>query len=148
MRILIALLCLAGPAAAGGTPSNGPILDLPACSGFEVRCFGTEPFWGLTFTAGGAVWSEMGGPEGVPMSFSHSGDAAATTFRTSTGIRGTISWVPARDCSDGMSDFRYPFRLRFTALPVQKGGTLDLSTIKSLQPDQRSLCCRIEPRRP
>ncbi len=82
-----------------------------------LLCAGTEPFWSVRLSGGGASFSDMGGssellsliktftPEGrgpFPVMLSH---------RSATA--GSIAVIEPVDCSDGMSDFTYPWRVLF-----------------------------------
>jgi uncharacterized membrane protein len=82
-----------------------------------LLCGGTEPFWSVRFSRGGAVFSDIGGftaamnqtsaqtPQGrgaFPVALSHAGTMAAS-----------LSIIEPMACSDGMSDRDFPWRILF-----------------------------------
>jgi uncharacterized membrane protein len=82
-----------------------------------LLCAGTEPFWSVRLSGGGATYSDIGGaaeslslmwvrsPEGrgqFPVMLTHRGASA-----------GSIAVIEPVDCSDGMSDFTYPWRVLY-----------------------------------
>ncbi len=87
--------------------------DLPQ----GLLCAGTEPFWSLRLSGGGATWSAIDGaaltlsltgvltPEArgpFPAILSYGGPTAAS-----------MSVIEPMTCSDGMSDRDYPWRILF-----------------------------------
>ncbi|RVT85805.1 hypothetical protein DXV76_08670 [Rhodobacteraceae bacterium CCMM004] len=150
LALAVAAGLAAPPVGAGGAPVNASVLDLPACGGWTIRCFGTEPFWSLAFTAEGAVWTEPDDQDdpvemGVSQGDHRGGPVPVTAFTTSSGIAGEVAWVDGPGCSDGMSDLLYPLRVRFSALPAQEAGpdALTLERLLAAQPDQSGFCCRL-----
>lgn len=80
-----------------------------------LLCAGTEPFWSMRYSAGGGVYSDASGnahslglnaahtPQArgpFPVVMSHRGASAAS-----------MAFVEPMDCSDGMSDRTYPWRV-------------------------------------
>jgi len=93
-------------------PGIGPT-ELPQ----GLLCSGTEPFWSVRLSGGGAVYSSMDGdvtaltltgamtPEAhgpFPAVLSYGGTDAAA-----------MSVIEPMECSDGMSDVAYPWRMLF-----------------------------------
>ncbi len=105
-------------------PGIGPT-ELPQ----GLLCSGTEPFWSLRLSGGGAVYSGIDGealalsltgaltPEArgpFPAILSHGGPTAAT-----------MSFIEPMVCSDGMSDRDYPWRALFLLSTAEGQRLLD-----------------------
>lgn len=83
--------------------------------GYPLQCVGTEPFWSLKLTAGSGVFSDPDGT--VTLSTSgwiksrNSPAVFAISMRRGDADRTGEGYTAVRraSCSDGMSDFAYPF---------------------------------------
>ncbi|WP_324074161.1 MAG: hypothetical protein RSE14_12545 [Erythrobacter sp.] len=108
---LLAALALAAactPAKTDGIDPQGKAFD--AVSPDEVvTLMGNEPFWNLRITRDTALWTTPENPDGTPI--------AVTRFAGNGGLgfNGTLDGKPLTaaltpgQCSDQMSDRRYPF---------------------------------------
>ena len=103
------------PSASPSAPQAHPcrVQDGKPVEAVNIRAIGTEPFWGartdgrcVTYStpedqAGTRVWAKgQFGPDGTVWKGALRGKAFELTVR------------PMRDCSDGMSDNRYPLEAR------------------------------------
>lgn len=91
-------------AAAGG--SDWQALTVP------LSCFGTEPFWGLSFDpAGRAVEFTNYDTPAQAMAVTQLWPAPMWSPLSAIGLQGGTAVVRAEECSDGMSDFTYGIAL-------------------------------------
>ena len=104
--LMLAVAC--APAKTDGVDPEGKAFDAVAPDE-AVTMLGTEPFWNITITGKSARFSNPEHPEGF--------DFAVTRFAGNGGMgfSGTLFAEPFTatltpgDCSDGMSDRRFPF---------------------------------------
>lgn len=133
-----ALICLPCISNAGGVPLNQSILNALDGKGLSMHCFGTEPFWSLTFAKNpnNTVTLARPGEADQTMPFTYSaqngGGLVKSVFATSGGISGDITYVPNGNCSDGMSDFGYSFSTSVTFPASTPLGT-------------QQGCCKLQP---
>lgn len=119
------------PPAAPTRAAGGVLLLQP------LLCFGTEPFWALEFGADGSATcgQSCDGPAGlrvVNVQVSPKGDPEGFDILTAKGavyLRAVMERTG--QCSDGMSDNRYPFVFSGVGVPGPLGG-----------------CCRVKSQRP
>jgi uncharacterized membrane protein len=82
-----------------------------------LLCQGTEPFWSVRLSGGGASFSDIdGGSEGLSLIKTFSPEArgpfpAMLSHRSATAA--SIAVIEPAECSDGMSDITYPWRVLF-----------------------------------
>lgn len=105
---------------AGGVPLNQSIFNALDGKGLHFQCFGTEPFWSLSFAKNpsNTVTLTEPGITGAPLPFTYaeqnSGGQVRSVFSNSAGLSGSVTYEPAMNCSDGMSDFNYSFSVSVT----------------------------------
>ncbi len=102
-------------------------IEGPRAEGLPLRCYGTEPFWGLNMPS--AFFAEFERPEHpeAPLQVTGSDSAAAGAVRLWTfvgdGLRGHLA-VRNEACSDVMSD--RPFGLSATLSMAETAGAVHL----------------------
>jgi uncharacterized membrane protein len=89
----------------------------------RLRALGTEPFWGARIEGRCVTYSHPEDQQGTRVWAKFSGTAESGTW---TGALGGKPFVlrtqPEADCSDGMSDNRYPIAVTLTVMGEQRSG--------------------------
>lgn len=109
---LVALLVGSGCAKdEGGTPAGRPAAIPPDTAEYIAR--GNEPFWAVSVTRAGIVFSEPDRPDGVRGAYvTPTRRAADMVFRTVLGDSAATPLeltIEEKRCSDGMSDREYSY---------------------------------------
>lgn len=80
-----------------------------------LLCGGTEPFWSMRYSDGGAIFSDFSaGAYSIGLTGAHTPQARGPfpVVMSHTGsTAASMSFVEPMDCSDGMSDRTYPWRI-------------------------------------
>ena len=93
----------------------------PLIAGTELPqgllCAGTEPFWSVRFSARSAVFEDMAST-GDMLTLARSFTPVArgpfpVMMSHRTPESGSLAVIEPRDCSDGMSDLTYPWRILY-----------------------------------
>jgi uncharacterized membrane protein len=103
--------CDGGGTEGGGVPGNRADTHPYAEIGPDeaVHLTGTEPFWGGDVTGGALLYKTVEAPDGVSVPVSRFAGRGGLSFSgTLDGKALTLAVTPG-DCSDGMSDRKYPF---------------------------------------
>ena len=74
-----------------------------------VRFTGTEPFWGGEVAGSRLTWSTPDNPLGTVVEVSRFAGRGGLSFSGEMGGKALTMTITPGDCSDGMSDYRYPF---------------------------------------
>ncbi len=74
-----------------------------------VKFTGTEPFWGGQVTGASLVYSTPENAAGDTIDVARVAQGDSVVFRSVLGGQAFVLTVRAGECSDGMSDRRYPF---------------------------------------
>lgn len=77
--------------------------------GDTVRLNGTEPFWGGTVVSGTFTYTTPERPEGVAVPVERFAGRAGVSFTGERDGQPVALMITEGECSDGMSDRRYPF---------------------------------------
>ena len=82
-----------------------------------LLCGGTEPFWSMRLSGGGATFSDF---EGEPMALGMAGAVTPeargpfpVVVSHGSATAAAMSVIEPMDCSDGMSDRTFPWRILF-----------------------------------
>jgi uncharacterized membrane protein len=101
--------------AAACTPAQTDGIDLQG-KPFEkvaptetVTMLGTEPFWHITVTGTSARYSNPDHPEGYQFTVARFAGNGGLSFSGDLAGAPVIATLTPGECSDGMSDNRYPF---------------------------------------
>lgn len=113
--LLAGLLAAAAAAAVACAPAQTDGID-PEGKPFDavapqetVTLLGTEPFWNLKATGGEGVWTTPDNPSGTRLALTRfAGNGGLGLTGTLEGQPFTATLTPGQ-CSDGMSDRRFPF---------------------------------------
>lgn len=74
-----------------------------------VRVTGTEPFWGGEIAAGTFTYTTPEQPDGVAIPVERFAGRAGVSFTGELEGRAVALMITEGECSDGMSDRRYPY---------------------------------------
>lgn len=74
-----------------------------------LRFTGTEPFWGGRVEGSQLLWSTPEDPAGTPVPVSRFAGRGGLSFSGEIAGKAMTMTVTPGTCSDGMSDYRYPF---------------------------------------
>ena len=102
----------AGPADTPVAPpaAAAPTVAAPTTDAVAMRAFGNEPFWEMTDKGDGTLeFSTPDKPDGGSFAVTRSDDASGIHY---AGNEVKLD-IAKQDCSDGMSDNRYPMTAEF-----------------------------------
>lgn len=74
-----------------------------------MRFTGTEPFWGGRIEGSQMIWSTPEDPGGTVVEVRRFAGRGGLSFSGQLADKALTLTVTPADCSDGMSDYRYPF---------------------------------------
>ncbi|WP_310467608.1 hypothetical protein [Sphingomonas sp.] len=115
----------AGIAASKPTPSTNPCLvqDGELLRVSPLRAIGTEPFWGARVEGRCVIYSTPEDQQGTRVwTRFNTGPAGGIWTGTLRGRRFVLVTQPKIDCSDGMSDRRYPIDVQLTVDGEERRG--------------------------
>ncbi len=96
-----------------GLPPSTSGRGIAVQTSVSFRCTGTEPFWSLDISPAGMVFQTPGSsPVTYPFNASKSNGGTLefnSSVNTETGKSTLKVILTPGDCSDGMSDIRYPY---------------------------------------
>lgn len=115
MHLRLSLLAALAAGLAACTPAKTDGID-PKGKAFDkvapretVTLTGTEPFWNLKITGGDGLWTTPENPDGTRLALARfPGNGGLSFTGTLEGKPLTATLTPGQ-CSDGMSDRRYPY---------------------------------------
>ncbi|WP_285711542.1 COG3650 family protein [Erythrobacter oryzae] len=108
---LLAALALAAactPAQTDGIDPEGKPFDKVAPQE-AVTMLGTEPFWNLSVKGGEGVWTTPDTPDGTKLALKRFAGNGGLGFSGQLDGKPFTATLTPGQCSDGMSDRRFPF---------------------------------------
>lgn len=78
-------------------------------SGQELIVNGTEPFWGITISRKGIVYTTPESRQNFPYVAPTTASGRPADFVRVYRLRGSTLVIKKGSCSDGMSDIKYPY---------------------------------------
>ncbi len=107
---IMTIVALAACQPAGEAPASGPTEAYSGIAeGETVHFTGTEPFWGGEIAGGTATYSTPENIDGVQFPVERFAGNNGISFNGTMGDTRFDLMVTPGECSDGMSDRRYPF---------------------------------------
>lgn len=96
------------PAQTDGIDPEGKAFDAVAPEE-AVTLIGTEPFWNLTVKSGEGVWTTPENQPGTRLPLTRFAGNGGLGFSGTLDGEAFVATLTPGDCSDGMSDRRFPF---------------------------------------
>jgi len=96
------------PASTDGIDPEGKAFDAVAPEEV-VTLVGTEPFWKLTVESGEGVWTTPENQSGTRLPLTRFAGNGGLGFSSTLDDEAFIATLTPGECSDGMSDRRFPF---------------------------------------
>ena len=123
IAITFALLFLAGCQSGEGAPGSGPTHAFDAITPDETVYFtGTEPFWNGAIAQGSARYSTPENQDGVRFSVQRFAGNNGVSFTGTMNGESFDLMVTPGECSDGMSDRKYPYTATLRIADEQRNG--------------------------
>lgn len=104
----LALAAACAPAKQDGIDPQGKAFDA-VTPDETVTLTGTEPFWNLRIDRDAAQWTTPDNPQGTRFSLTRFAGNGGLGFSGTLDGKPLVATLTPGQCSDGMSDRRYPF---------------------------------------